>query len=270
MSVVQGLLARMHRFDVGWLLAQAGAPAGAGAAPAGADAQEGKTLLEHVLSGGPIGIVIILLSFTAVLLAVWLAAEIRMKRLAPPAVVEGLDRLLAGNDVRGALAFCQKPENQCLLAGMFASALTRCLRSPFGLLELRSALEEAGQERFAKLLRKTDPMGLIAAVAPMLGLLGTVVGLVGAFETLSVSEGVRPEALASSISVALITTVLGLVVAIPATALHSYFRNRVEALSQDLAELAEDLAARIQSAGPANAAGRPTAPARGVAPSAVR
>ncbi|MGD1916849.1 MAG: MotA/TolQ/ExbB proton channel family protein [Phycisphaerales bacterium] len=263
MSAAVGAIAHLSTFaaqaaDAGALLAQA--------APAASTPDEGKTLLQHILSGGPVGIVIILLSFTAVLMAVWLAAEIRLTRIAPPRVVEGLDRLLAANDVRGALAFCQAEENRCLLAGMFASALTRCLRSPFGLLELRSALEEAGQERFAKLQRKTDPMGLIAAVAPMLGLLGTVVGLVGAFETLSVSEGVRPEALASSISVALITTVLGLIVAIPSTALHSFFRNRVDSLAQDTAELTEELAARIQASKPAGGqapspAGRPAAPA---------
>lgn len=241
------------------LLAQASQQAGQSASqPAGAAAGEGgKSLLEHILSGGPIGIVIILLSFVGVLLVVWLLAEIRLSRLAPPHVVQGLDRLLTGNDVRGALAFCQAEENRCLLSGMFAAALTRCLRSPFGLLELRSALEEAGQERFAQLQRKTEPVGLIAAVAPMLGLLGTVVGLVGAFETLSVSEGVRPEALASSISVALITTVLGLIVAIPATAAHSFFRNRVDSLAQRLAEVTEELAARIQAARPAGGAPPP-------------
>ena len=143
MSAAVGAIAHLSTFaaqaaDAGVRLAQA--------APAASAPDEGKTLLQHILSGGPVGIVIILLSFTAVLMAVWLAAEIRLTRIAPPRVVEGLDRLLAANDVRGALAFCQAEENRCLLAGMFASALTRCLRSPFGLLELRSALEEAGQE----------------------------------------------------------------------------------------------------------------------------
>lgn len=259
MNLLTGEVARIvtDPMSLAWLL-----PAQAAAATP----DEGKTLLQHILSGGPIGIVIIMLSFTAVLMVVWLATEIRLARLAPTRVIEGLDRLLASNDVRGALAFCQAEENRCLLTSMFAAALTRCLRSPFGLLELRSALEEAGQERFAKLQRKTDPMGLIAAVAPMLGLLGTVVGLVGAFETLSVSEGVRPEALASSISVALITTVLGLIVAIPSTALHSFFRNRVDALAQRVAELTEELAARIQASKPAG--GAPPTPA-GRAPAAA-
>ncbi|MEO1008360.1 MAG: MotA/TolQ/ExbB proton channel family protein [Planctomycetota bacterium] len=240
-----------------WIAHAGGLLAQADAAGASAAGEDGKTLLEHILSGGPIGIVIIVLSFSAVLMAVWLFVEIRYERLAPARVREGLSRLLMANDVRGALAFCQAEENQCLLARMFAAALTRCLRSPFGLLELRSALEESGQERFAQLHRKTDPMGLIAAVAPMLGLLGTVVGLVGAFETLSVSEGVRPEALASSISVALITTVLGLIVAIPCTAMHTFFRNRVDSLAQRLAEVTEELAACIQSAKPGGGQARP-------------
>jgi biopolymer transport protein ExbB len=217
-------------------------------------AEPGRTWLDHIASGGPIGYTIIGLSLVAVTLAIVQLVQVRQRKLAPPEVIQGLDKLLSANDIRGAIRFCQDPVNDSFLARMFAAALTRCSRSAFGLLELRAALEEAGQEQVARLHRATDGIGLIAAVAPMLGLLGTVVGMVGAFETISFSQGfARPDELAGDISVALITTVLGLIVAIPSTAAYAFFRNRIDTLAARAAEVTEDLSARLQSPGPKGA-----------------
>jgi biopolymer transport protein ExbB len=81
----------------------------------------------------------------------------------------------------------------------------------------------------------TDIVGLVASIAPMLGLLGTVVGMVGAFDTISAIEGpVRPDNLAGNISEALITTVMGLIVAIPCTAIYTFLRNRIDALVTEI------------------------------------
>ena len=160
--------------------------------PAGATVDpppETKSLLDHILSGGPIGYTIIGLSFVLVGLIIFHLIQIRESKLAPGDVVSELDGLLETGDVKGALAYCRNPANDCFLTRMFASALARCSRSPFGFLELRSALEEAGQEQVARLYRAVDAIGLIAAVAPMLGLLGTVVGMVSAFETISTRAG---------------------------------------------------------------------------------
>ncbi|HYC80663.1 MAG TPA: MotA/TolQ/ExbB proton channel family protein, partial [Solirubrobacterales bacterium] len=141
-------------------------------------------------------------------------------------------------------------------------ALVRCARSPFGFLELKAALEEQGQSQVTTLQRSTDGIGLIASVAPMLGLLGTVVGMVGAFETISATEGMaKPGQLAGDISLALITTVQGLVVAIPCTAAYVWTRNRVDRVTGEVAELVEELAAHLESPGGGQAAvpGRPAA-----------
>lgn len=239
-----------------------------------ADAPNEKSLLDHVVSGGPIGFAIIILSFVAVVLIIAHMVQVRATKMAPPEVVQSLDQLLKKNDVDGAMSYCQAPENDCYLTRVFGSALVRCSRSPFGFLELRSALEESGQEETARLLRSTDGIGLIASVAPMLGLLGTVVGMVGAFETISLTEGVaRPDQLAGSISVALITTVLGLLVAIPATAVFTYFRNRIESLVTEVSQVTEELSAHLEGASggqpapkrPAQAARRPVQPSGQVA-----
>lgn len=230
-----------------------------------------KSLLDHIASGGPIGWTIIGLSIIAVGLIVMHLLQLRESKLAPPAIVSGLDRLLAQGDTEGALQYCRLEDNDCFLSRVFGAALTRCSRSAFGFLELRTSLEEAGKEQVARLYRAVDGIGLIAAVAPMLGLLGTVVGMVGAFDKISTSEGfARPADLAGNISVALITTVLGLIVAIPATALYSFFRNRIDSLASRMAQVAEDLSAHLEqsaSGGQARApARRPSAPQTRTAP----
>lgn len=220
-----------------------------------AQADSGRSLLQYIHGGGYIGYVIILLSVVAVALTIVNLIRLRLVRLAPPETVEALRRLVRENQVARAGEFCRAEENESFLTRVFGAALARCQRSPFGMLEIRSALEEAGRAEVDRLQRTNDVIGLIAAVAPMLGLLGTVVGMVGAFETIADTEGAaKPYQLAGSISLALITTVQGLVVAIPCTAVQSHFRGRVERLAAEVAQITEDLALTLESGGEGRAA----------------
>lgn len=224
-----------------------------GAASGGAPPD--KTLMQYIASGGGIGYIIIGLSFTAVVFIIAALVRLRRTSLAPEVEVGALDRMLRAGNVEQATAYCVSAEHDSFLTRVMGAALMRCSRSPFGLLELRTSLEEAGQQEVARLHRSTDAIGLIAAVAPMLGLLGTVVGMVGAFDTLSVSEVAKPTQLAGSISVALITTVLGLVVAIPCTAVHAYLRNRIDTLAGEVGDVIEELASHVEQGASAGGAG---------------
>eukprot|EP00913_Durusdinium_trenchii_P006276 g5888.t1 len=209
-------------------------------APEGAS----KTLLEYIAAGREIGLVIILLSLAAVGMIVAQLLRLRRSRLAPPETVDRLHELLRTNQVGAAIEFCTDAENDSFLARVIGSALIRCSRSPFGFLELKSAIEDVGQAQVARLYRMTDGIGLVASVAPMLGLLGTVVGMVSAFDTIALTEGpARPDQLGGSISQALVTTVLGLIVAIPCTAAFTFLRNRIDTLVSEVGETIEELAA---------------------------
>lgn len=212
-------------------------------------AESSKSLFDYVAEGGSIGLIIILLSLVAVGLIIAQSLQIRMSRLAPPEQVDRLDELLQGADIKGATEFCTAADNDSFLTRVFGSALVRCQRSAFGFLELKTALEESGQTQVARLYRWTETLGLIASVAPMLGLLGTVVGMVQAFERIGLGGGgaVDPGELAGPISQALITTVLGLIVAIPCTAAYTYLRNRIDAVTTDIVSIIEDLAAYLES-----------------------
>jgi len=182
-------------------------------------ADAGDSLLSFLGAGGSIGVIIILLSFGALALLILHLIRIRASALAPQYVVDDLTDLLRSRRIDEAIAYCRDDQNACLLSEVMDAGLTRYRRSPFGALELKAALEEAGQSQVARLSRSLDALALIAAIAPMLGLLGTVVGINGAFGTISSAEGfARPDQLAGDISLALVTTIMGLILAIPTTA----------------------------------------------------
>ena len=94
-----------------------------------------------------------------------------------------------------------------------------------------------------------DVIATIGAVAPLLGLLGTVQGMIGAFDTVATGAANNAnyyEALAANISVALITTFQGLVVAIPCVSIYGYLRNRIDALAGECAGHAEEIVTLVE------------------------
>jgi biopolymer transport protein ExbB len=128
-------------------------------------------------------------------------------------------------------------------------------------MEIRTALEESGQREADRLNRSVDLIGLIAAVAPMLGLLGTTIGMIGAFNSIGALEGAaRSRALAGFMSLALVNTAQGLAVAIPCTAAFSLLRKRLDGLVSQAGEVIENLAVYIEN--PATAGGAHKSAAR--------
>ena len=208
-----------------------------------------RSLLDYIAKGGPIGMIIILISLVAIGMISAQLIRIRRDRLAPPELLSDLRSLLADGDINSAIKRCEDEPSTSYLSRVVGSGLVRASRSAFGMLELRASVDETGQLEVDRLYRLTDGIGLIASVAPMLGLLGTVVGMVGAFDTITLSDGpARPDALAGSISQALITTVLGLIVAIPSTAMYTFLRNRIDHLSTEINEDIEEIIAPLEAA----------------------
>ncbi len=198
--------------------------------------------------GGTVGYIILGLSLIALSLAVMHFVQIRRTALLPEVQLTTLEQLLANGETQEALEYCVDPSNDTYLTRILATGLLRYQRSAFGPFELKSSLEEAGEEQTSRLFRSTDAIGLIGTIAPLLGLLGTVLGMVGAFKTLGTDGANTNAALAGNISEALITTMLGLVLAIPCVALFSYFRNRIEGLSSEASSEIERLVLHLEEA----------------------
>ncbi|MBA4039304.1 MAG: hypothetical protein C0468_03075 [Planctomyces sp.] len=233
---------------------------------AGSAQGAGRSLLGYIDSGGLISYILILLSVGALALIVWNLIVLRRAYLAPAAVALGLEQSLRSKNLDTILEFSRREENRCLLTRVIAAGLWRVARSSFGLLELKPSLELAGQREFEKLERPNYVLGMLAAVGPMLGLLGTVLGIIRAFAELGAEVGAaRSSRLSDAMSLALVTTAEGLVLAIPCTFAHSAFRRRLDHLAGEIGDIAETLVSvLVTNVRPAGAQG--AAPAQAAAP----
>ena len=215
-------------------------------------AKEGGSLLKFITGGGVIGYIIVLLSVVAAAFVVIHFVQIRRTALLPTEKVKGVREMVERGDLEGALEYATLPANDCYYLRVVGAGLKRFLRSPFGAFEIKSAMEEAGAEETAKLYRTMDVIATIGSVAPLLGLLGTVQGMIGAFDTVAsgaANNASYYEELASNIAIALITTFQGLVVAIPCVSIYGYLRNRVDALAGECANNAEEIVTLVEKSG---------------------
>jgi biopolymer transport protein ExbB len=235
------------------LLAQAAPTAGGG---------EPTSLVQIVFSGGWIGMtvmmVLILLSIAGLALAVEHLLTIRASALMPPGLADHVQQRLAQGDVKAAQQICEA--NPSFLGFVIENALADI---EGGWPAVEKALEDSAADQSARLYRKIEYLSVIANLATMLGLLGTVVGLIMAFHEVAQTQGAaRPAQLASGIYHALVSTVAGLVIAIPALGAFAVFRNRVDQLAAETAYAAQHAILPVKRAlSPRRAAGSLPPPA---------
>lgn len=203
-----------------------GTPADAASSPesTAANASNGgerSKLLELVLAGGWIGAVLLVASILAVSLAIRLALALRRAVFFSPELETAVADALARNDFAAALAAAEE-RNDAVVGRVLAAGLRETDR---GWAAVEKGLEDAVAEETAAFYRRTEPLATIGNVAPMLGLLGTVVGMVSTFGELAVADG-SGRNLAGGIYFALVTTVDGLLVAIPVLVAHSVLNAR--------------------------------------------
>lgn len=209
-----------------------------------ADPQKKTTLARMLVDGNPLGLVIVgvilILSIASVYFIIVNASTITRSRMMPEPVMEDLEQLLREGEVGRAVAYCHDKKNYSLVSEVVATGLQRYQSSEFGFAEYRSAVEEAGEDQIGRLYRKVEVLNVIGTVSPMLGLTGTVLGMIEAFNTIASREGMaRPEELAGGIGQALITTLLGLLVAIPTMVAFSYFRNKIDSIVSEAGKRVE-------------------------------
>jgi biopolymer transport protein ExbB len=194
-----------------------------------------ETFLEIVFSGGVVGIsimvLIILCSVAAVALTVEQLLALRASVLMPAGLRERVQQFLASGNLKGAFQACEAQPS--FLAFVLRTSLAE---AESGWSAVEKALEDATAEQTARLMRRVEYLAVIGNIAPMLGLLGTVVGLLFAFHEVASTQGVaRAADLADGIYHALVSTVGGLIVAIPSMAMYAALRNRVDQLAAEAA-----------------------------------
>ncbi|MBW3596673.1 MAG: MotA/TolQ/ExbB proton channel family protein [Planctomycetes bacterium] len=208
-----------------------------------AAAEEGairmKNLLDVVREGGILMIPIGLCSFLLCVVVFERTIMLRRGRVVPrPFVKRFLQQLGEGElDREQARELCEK--NRSPVSVVFAGAVRKWGRPS---VEVEQAIIDAGERVTNGLRRYLRVMNGIATVTPLLGLLGTVVGMIQSFNAIAVADAMgRPEALAEGISQALLTTAAGLTVAIPALIAYLFFVSRVDRLVIEIDAVGQEL-----------------------------
>lgn len=204
------------------------------------------TIFKMVFGGNKLGVFIVGLIIFLSIISVYFIIEhlltITRNRLMPDAALSELEALIVHGEINKAIDLCHQKQNYSLSTEVILAGLERYKSSEFGYAEYRSAVEEAGEDQTGKLYRRTEVLNVIGAIAPMLGLTGTVLGMIEAFTTIASLEGMaRPQELAGGIGQALITTLLGLLVAIPTMVALSYFRNKIDSLVAEAGKRIEQI-----------------------------
>ena len=171
-----------------------------------------------------------------ILIIIWKFIDLLMKSLGNRRLLGEVDGLIAQQRLDQALALCEEskaPAGQILSAGL--------KRYKEGTERVTQAVENAGAIEVSKLERGLVWLATLSNVAPLLGFLGTVIGMIQAFQAIEIAGEVEATLVAGGIKVALITTAFGLTIAIPVSIGHNYFVDRVDRIVIDMEESAQKM-----------------------------
>jgi len=218
----------------------AAAPAVHGAAAAG------QTVLQLLLKGGPVMYPLGLCSIVMMAFAIERALGLRRSRIIPDSTVQCIRRAIAtspgGVDPEPlARELTSRPD---ALARVAVAGL-RCGHRP--LAEIEKAMEDTGAKEVAKMQRNNRVLSAIAGVAPLLGLLGTVTGIIRTFMVVAAHEEAlgRTKVLAGGIYEALVSTAVGMMIAIVSLLLYTFYQERVDRLATEIDDTLTELVNKL-------------------------
>lgn len=206
--------------------------------------KKGINFLSLLTQGGWFMLPLLALSIAVGTISIERFLALRREKVFPPELIDELSQLSkspSGLDPRRAYQACQRFPSSA--AYVLRSMLVKVGRPQ---AELESAASEASQREATRLAQTTSWLSLAAAVAPLIGLLGTVWGITQAFyDTTQLAElnagQNRGVALANGIYVALVTTMVGLMIAIPSAVLSHYYENRIVRMLNEIEEMVSNL-----------------------------
>lgn len=186
-------------------------------------------ILDILSSGGPVMIPLALLSLVALAIVIERFWMLRASRFMQQTTVATLNELLAGGRFNQAIDYCKR--NPGPYADLVAT-LVEHRKAPYD--ELKQIMEDTARNRLHNLQRGLAALGTVVSGAPLLGLLGTVVGMIKIFAVVATAGSQVTEALSLGISEALVTTATGLIIAIPALFAHSFLEARAGAIVAEM------------------------------------
>jgi biopolymer transport protein ExbB len=182
-------------------------------------------MLEFVIKGGLVMVPLLLCSVISLSIIVERCLSLRRNRILKHEVLQRIEELLRDRKIPEASTLCKR----------YPSSMTRILLAAIlnhdkSRQEIKEIIEDAGRQEVPVLERYLTILGTIASISVLLGLLGTVMGMIRTFNAIAALGYGHPEALASGISEALVATATGLTIAIPTLVLYKFFMNKVDSL----------------------------------------
>jgi len=203
-----------------------------------ADVQS-KTLLDYWIIGGftmyPLG----LLSIACVSLTLYNAVALRRKKYFPQEHINNIEKLLNEKKIDEARAYCE--EHPSPVTNIIGVGLSRADLRGLNIDDVEAAMEEASLEELAGPYSFVNYLSVVASVSPMLGLFGTVLGMVKAFDNIAAEGAGSAQKLANNISEALITTAAGMIIGIPSMLAFFYFKNKFVTITSKISRTVGDL-----------------------------
>ncbi len=193
--------------------------------------------------GGVLIYPLILLLVWGLVLIVLKAFDLRRSKVINVEAIEKLESLLLKKKIPEATVYCKQnslPMTRIILTGVVNFEKSEA--------ELKETLEQAGRQEIPLIRRHLTALGTIASVAPLLGLLGTVIGMISVFESISEAATVNATALAGGISEALVTTAFGMVIAMPTLAFYNFYIARVQNLIIEMEKISLHMVAVLKRA----------------------
>ena len=209
----------------------------------------------YFLKGGPVMWPLLLLSILGITVAIWRWVALRQATRNVPELLRELRGRLVAGDVAGAVKVCESARGP--VASIVKAGLLRHGRAKD---EIEMGLQDASAHELAVLERGLPVLATTATIAPLLGFLGTVTGMINSFDALAAVGLNNPAAVAKGISEALITTAAGLIIAIPVQMAYNYLITRVNTLVRSM-ESAANLV--LEALSDIKAPGDSTTPAAG-------
>ncbi|MCA9835654.1 MAG: MotA/TolQ/ExbB proton channel family protein [Trueperaceae bacterium] len=199
--------------------------------------------MQLLLSGGPVLVAILLISIYGLYIFFERLLKLSKERHDADSLMTRVNAAVSERDLEGALVACEN------FGGPVARVLKAALlKLPYGRSAVEAAFQEASLQEEQKLTRGLRPLATIAQVSPLLGLLGTVTGMIIAFAEISQQGTGNPAALADGIGQALVTTAAGLIVAIPTLIGHNYLASTVDKILTEIDRRREELMANVAQA----------------------
>jgi len=197
---------------------------------------------QFLVKGGIMMIPLAICSILGLAIVIEKAFSLRRKKVIVPEIVNVLEDIKGPDDVGLALSICERHQ------GPFANVIREGLENrKLPKDEIKEALEDQGRQEVHTLERGLVILDTIAGIAPLLGLLGTVIGILKVFNVIAELGVGQATALSGGISEALITTIMGLSIGIPAVVVYNYFTNKAEELVLEIEKHSSALLKKVTS-----------------------